>query len=205
MTLTLWKDLSVRREVRKHLMSGDEEAKKAAAVKASSLEAKGGGHLKPAALKNFYNHAWLPKRKVFWCRLVPPTSPSVYWQPWKKIERQRFPSPLLINRQRQSQSHFYLQPFRTGGKNHSTSVFRSTILKAYFGVVFLYKVCVLKPTFVGKKVALEEWQVMLYHNTAATTTETRGCNTKKPYAEHTYKTLLLLCYSEKVWCKVLKV
>ena len=75
MTLTLWKDLSVRREVRKHLMSGDEEAKKAAAVKASSLEAKGGGHLKPAALKNFYNHAWLPKRKVFWCRLVPPTSP----------------------------------------------------------------------------------------------------------------------------------
>ena len=39
---------------------------------------------------------------------------------------------------------------------------------------------------------------MLYHNTAATTTETRGCNTKKPYAEHTYKTLLLLCYSEKV-------
>ena len=60
MTLTLWKDLSVRREVRKHLMSGDEDAKKAAAV-----EAKGGGHLKPAALKNFYNHAWQRRERFF--------------------------------------------------------------------------------------------------------------------------------------------
>ena len=60
MTLTLWKDLSVRREVRKHVMSGDEDAKKAAAV-----EAKGGGHLKPAALKNFYNHAWQRRERFF--------------------------------------------------------------------------------------------------------------------------------------------
>ena len=41
------------------------------------------------------------KRKVFWCRLVPPTSPSVYWQPWKKIERHRFSCCLLLINRRQ--------------------------------------------------------------------------------------------------------